>query len=112
MHGQALRVVSGPGVHPGRLSRGGQRRAPPAAGCPARGLGAEQEPAVSAPLLPGGQILAADPPPACSPGSVSALHGRPLAWRLPALHGPALSCRTTTSPRDQLLVLVMGRTPS
>lgn len=48
----------------------------------------------------------------CCPGSVSPLRRRPLAWHLPALHGPALSCRTTTSPLDQLPVLLMGRTPS
>jgi hypothetical protein len=112
-HNQALRgCEEGRGSLGSALASRPARRPPPAAGSRARGLGAEQTPVVLAALLPGGQIVAADPPQACAQGSVSPLNRGPLAWRSPNLHGPALSwCRTTTSPpRDQLLILVIDRT--
>jgi hypothetical protein len=111
-HDQALRGCEEARVRSGRRSPRGQRVARPRLLARARGLGAEQAPVVLAALLPGGQIVAADPPQACAQGSVSPLNRGPLAWRSPNLHGPALSwCRTTASlPRDQLLVLVIDRT--
>ena len=84
-----------------------------AAACRACGLVAEEEErAVPAPKFPAGQCLPADSLPVRAHHRVSPLRNGPVAWRWPDLHRPARRSRTRTSlRRDQLLILVMSRTP-